>query len=750
MSRHANHAARLDRLSPDERRHAYITGLRVRASITQCLLEMRKGSVRFWIGGPGEEVHGAATALAMHHFDAELTASGESLAPHGFGTALFPHYRSDALAALLSELRGHPDFTRDYFRQALSRVTDPMSRGRQMVMHVVDPERGLMPAQSPLGMNLGKAAGWARAQQLEGRKRVAVAISGDGTTATSDFHECWTAAGVWRLPLVVIVTDNEIAISVEPKDGRGIKSFASYAAAFDGAYLTCDGTDLDATYATTLAALRLASAESRPVLLHAHVPRLRGHSSSDGALFRYDLPDPLLRLGETLLADGLITAGEVLRRKPQPEQKDYYDDHVLGALMEAEVRRVRSVVEEVRAEPAPPPGDEYTFSMPALPEVTEPTSPDGSTAVQINEALNLALQRAVDEGHTAIWGQDVAGDKGGVFKVTRGLSQRHPEWVRNAPINEPLIVGTAFGAAHEPGLRVIPEVQFGDYTLNTLHWLVHGGHLYWASAGRVSPNVTLRTPVDPVQGGALYHSMSIDGFFTPVQGWVICCIGTSFDAYGLLRTAIDYPGPVLFLEPKILYRRAVGPILPGEPDPQVLRAARRSSGESLLGAVDLATVTDFRIPFGKAARRREGNDLTIVSWANATHQALEAAELLAAEGLEAELLDLRTLAPWDVAAVVASVRSTGRLLVAQQDRPFASFGREVQATVHEHLEDVRSKCVGMRAVPAVGQAKELEEHTVLSTERIVGAARDLCAARRGAFVHTDAAWLGAAPTRSKL
>ncbi len=733
-----------DTLSDAERIHAYKVGLRVRATITQCLTEMRKGTVRFWIGGPGEEVHGTATALAMHHFDREVLGDDTD----GWTCALFPHYRSDALAAMLSQLRGNDDFTGDYFRQALSRATDPMTAGRQMVMHVADPERGLMPAQSPLGMNLGKAAGYARGQQVMGQPGVTVAVCGDGTTSTSDFHECFTAAGVWQLPMLVIVTDNEIAISVTPDEGRGVKDYRSYAAAFNAHHLECDGGDLDDTFERTLEALRWVRENGRTCLLHAHVPRLRGHSSSDGAIFRYDVTDPILSLGEKLVGKKLIKAGAAFRRKSRPKQLDYFDDHHLGALMKAEVEQMRATLETVRAEPAPVPGDEFEFTLPPLPAIDDPPA-EGTTAVQINEALNLCLHRIADQGNMLAWGQDIGGDKGGVFKVTRGLAQRHPKHVVNAPINEPMILGTAIGAAHHQQLCVMPEIQFGDYALNCLHWLVHGGNIYWGSGGRMPLNVTLRTPVGPVAGGAIYHSMSVDGFFTPVPGWVIIAICTGYDAYGLLRTAAEYPGPVLFLEPKSLYRRAVGPQLPGEPDAAGLRKTRRASGESLLNRDDLTAIEDYRIPFGKAAVRRTGGDLTIVAWASAALLAEDAAKKLADDGIDAEVIDLRTLSPWDRDMVLASVRKTGRLLVAHQDRPFGGFGREIQATVHEQLDGVASLCVGMRNVPAVGQAKELEDHTILSVERIADAAREVHRRPTTGFAENDNAWVQYAPTRRR-
>ena len=233
-----------------------------------------------------------------------------------------------------------------------------------------------------------------------------------------------------------------------------------------------------------------------------------------------------------------------------------------------------------------------------------------------------------------------------------------------------------------------------------------------------------------------------------IPGWIIVCPSTTFDFYGLLRTAAGFGAPVMMLEPKILYRRAVGPLLPGEPAADDLKTIRRASGESLVAAADLSAVTDFQIPFGRAAIRREGADLTIVSWGNAQLQAVEAADTLAEEdGVQATVIDLRTLSPWDVDTVLTSVRKTGRLLVAQQDRSFASFGREVQGTVHERLDGIASMIIGMRNVPAVGQAKELEDHTILNPTRITAAARGLLRREPGAFVQNDNAWLQFAPTR---
>ena len=303
------------------------------------------------------------------------------------------------------------------------------------------------------------------------------------------------------------------------------------------------------------------------------------------------------------------------------------------------------------------------------------------------------------------------------------------------------------GAAHHKALRLFPEIQFGDYSLNTLHWLVHAGNIYWASGGNVPLNITLRTPTEPVPGGALYHSMPIDGYFTPIQGIIIVCPSTAFDAYGLLRTAAEYPGPVMILEPKLIYRMTLGPSLPGEAQITNAKQIRKSRGDALLDVEDMNPVEDFRVPFGKAAIRREGHDVTIVSYGGAVLKAMKAASDLSKDGIQAGVIDLRSLSPWDHETVLAEVSKSGRMVVAHEDRVYAGFGREVQGHVVEALEGVRTKVVGMRNVPAVGSAKELERGTILNAERIEAACRDLLRGGLHSWLDNDNAWVNHRPTR---
>ncbi len=733
-------SARWSDLSADELRQAYAIALETRAQIVTCMMMKTRGEgVEFWIGGPGEEVHGTAVALALHHVVRPKNGEQGDI-------GLFLHYRSDALAAMTSALRGDAGFVLDYFRQALSRVTDPHSGGRQMVMHLCRPELGIWPVQSPVGMQLGKAAGYARGLQLLGKKGIAVGICGDGTTGESDFHEAAMAASLWKLPLLTMVTDNQVAISVRPEDGRGIRDYRKYAEAFGLLYFECDGTDFMDTYGVTKAATEAILKEGRSALMVAKVPRLMGHSSSSGGQFEYDERDPLLEMGTWLVDEGVCKADEVFRRGEVDRRKSYFEVHELGKLMEAAVEKVRVAWTQVRQEPAPSveAGDHLHHMKPPFPVVKEPeTDPKTTTQIQVNEALNLALDRILSGGKAAIWGQDV-GHRGGVFKVTNKLIEKYPKQVRDAPINEPMIVGTAMGAAFHKELALVPEIQFGDYTLNCLHWFAHLGNVYWTTNGQTPVNVTVRFPVDPVLGGAVYHSMSVDGMYGAVPGLVMTIPSCAYDAYGLLRTAADYTGPVLQMEPKRIYRMKLGPVLPGEPvDPRAIAEARKNG--------DVPVFSDYRIPFGKAARRRAGGDITIVSWGWAAWQSVAAANTIAKRrGVQCEVWDLRTLVPYDREAILASAKRTGKVLIAQNDRTFHGFGRQIQGDLVESLPGVIVRVIGQMDTPAVGQARALEDVITLQVEDVAAAIDQMADVKPAAWLDNELHWMQHAPSRSLL
>ena len=686
---------------------AYRVACRSRSTEEHIVRLASRGEVKFAIWGPGEEVHGAATALAL----------SKVVGPDRFG--IVPHYRSGCLCAVWCALNGKTDFTETVLRQQFSKDTDSMSRGRQMVYHLDIKDMGILPVQSPVGMQLGKAAGYALGFQLKGvHDALTMGIVGDGTTAEGDMHDAMQAASVWSLPFIVMVTDNGVAISTTPDEGRGIKDFESYAGGFGVKYFSCDGRDFWEVYATVLRCARYVRDEQKPAMLYVHsLPRFNGHSSAADMTFDLNQADPLVAFGEKLVQMGVLNEGDNLVRNPG-EGRDFFAHHELGRVMSQEDESVKAIFEMVKAEASPPVESVGENIYPPFPAVTEAPH-QGKTEITYGGAIRAALDHIMRDSGGAMWGQDVA-KLGGVMQASAGLLAKHPERIFNAPLNEPLIVGTACGAGLHDGLVTLPEIQFGDYSLNAFHWLVHMGNTYWCSNGQSSYATVLRMPTDPFGGGAVYHSMSLDGYFTPIPGLVILMPSTSWDAYGLLMTAADYRGPVVVLEPKWMYRQKLGPAFPGEPtDKDGVLALNKHIMRGGIPEIDPA----LRVPFSKAAIRRAGDDVTIVAWGRAVWTAMDAAEKLAAEGVSAEVIDLRTLVPPDLDTVFASAERTGRLLVAAEDRSFAGFVRSIQGAVVERFPGMPTRALGQKNIPGIAQSLKLEEATVLTEADICESAR---------------------------
>ena len=700
----------------EELRHAYRIAVRARAAEEFVVRFVNRGEIKFAIWGTGEEVHGVATALALAH----------ALGRDDFG--FVPHYRSYALVSMWLELQGYETFVTDLMRQQFSKDTDELSRARQMVNHLYYPDLGILPLQAPVGMQLDKAAGYAMGYKIKGREHsVAMAIIGDGTTAEGDLHDAMHAASVWQLPLIIMVTDNNVAISTLPEEGQGIKDYAAYARAFDLAHFECDGRDFWDVYSTTIdVAGYVRDIQSGAVLHVKHLPRFNGHSSAGDVTFDLSQDDPLIKFGEQLVERSVLGEGDILERK-KGEGRDFFAHHEPGRIMDAEIEHVRAVIKQVRAEPEPSPDSLFEHVYRPFPEVAEPAT-SGTTNITYAGAVRSALDRIIDQHGGVLWGQDVA-RLGGVMQATAGLKERHPDRVFDAPLNEPLIVGTAMGASLHPGLVALPEIQFGDYSFNAFHWLIHLGNFHWSSNGKGSASVILRMPTDPFGGGAIYHSMSCEGYFSSIPGLVLLMPSTSFDAYGMLMTAAEYGGPVVILEPKFAYRLMLGPALPGEPTAESeIERLRRSVMRGGIPYID----PSLRVPFSKAAVRRRGGDVTIVGWGRAIFTALDAAGTLAENGIEAEVIDLRTLVPPDLDTVYASVGRTGRLVVAAEDRPFAGFVRSIQGHSVERFPGLPTRAVGQKNLPGVPQSLRLEKLCVLSANDVVQACNKVMSAQSGA------------------
>ena len=700
----------------EELRHAYTVAARSRSAEEHIVRLVTRGEVKFAIWGPGEEIHGTATALALSRV----------VTPDNFG--MVPHYRSGSMCSMWCELNGVNDFSLKMLRQQFSRQTDEMSRGRQMVYHLNLPEVGILPVNSPVGMQLGKAAGYALGFKRKGiHDGLTMGIVGDGTTAEGDMHDAMNAISVWKLPTIVLVTDNGVAISTLPEEGRGIKDFKAYAEGFGVKHFTCDGRDFWDVYEQTLAMAKYVTTEQAPALMHVtNLPRFNGHSSAADVTFDLGQDDPLLTFGAKLVEMGVLEEGDIMKRHEKGSGRDFFAHHELGSVMKEVDSEIYAMLEQIREEPHPDPATVEDHIYAPFPEVTETAPGPGQTNVSYAGAIRSAMDKLIARKNGFVMGQDV-GRLGGVMTATAGLKAKHPDGIVDSPLNEPLILGTSTGLGMHDDLMALPEIQFGDYSLNTFHWLVYLGQLYWSNVGQAHSKLLMRTPVDPFGGGAIYHSMSLDGFYCSIPGLVVIMPSTSFDAHGLMLTAGDYKGPVICLEPKWMYRQTLGPAFPGEPTE---KGAITDMKKRIMRA-EVPDLPDVYVPFGKGAVRREGSDVTVVAWGRAVWTALEAAKVAAEQGVSLEVIDLRTLVPPDMDLVLQSVEKTGRLVVAAEDRPFGGFVRQIQGDVVQRRPGTPTRAVGQKNVPGIAQSLVLEDATILNKGQIVEAAHELVQTKVG-------------------
>ncbi len=344
----------------------------------------------------------------------------------------------------------------------------------------------------------------------------------------------------------------------------------------------------------------------------------------------------------------------------------------------------------------------------------------------IAQAIRMALHVGETKlGVTDIFGEDVGPPLGGVFTCTQGLTTA---W--NSPLDERGIIGTAMGLAMA-GSRCVAEIQFCDYVFNTIDLLKLAGNSLWSSNGQYPVPIVVMTPVGSGIHGSLYHSHSFDAMMTHIHGWKVVLPSTPLDAYGLLISAIKDPNPVMFLYPKALIRPQGREKIPGEP------ADHRELSKLIDAPVGAARtewtprwpeLPDFEIPLGVAKTLRPGRDLTVVSYGRTAPLCKSAAEKLAEEGIDCEVIDLRSLIPFDRAAIVESVKKTGRFLQVNEDTEITNFGEHLIRVVNEdcfyYLEAPPQLLAGA-ATPGIGLAWSLERHQVPQEENIIEAMRRL-------------------------
>lgn len=607
---------------------------------------------------------------------------------------LFPYYR-DMLTALSAGITAE-----EIILNGISKATDPGSGGRHMSNHFAKPEWHIENVSSATGTHDLHAVGVARAMVYYGHKGVAITSHGESSTSEGFVYEAINGASTECLPVIFVIQDNGYGISVPKNEQTANRKVADNFSGFKNLKIIhCNGKDVFDSMNAMTAAREHAINTRNPVIVQANCVRIGSHSNSDKhTLYRDEnelayvkAADPLYKFRRMLLRYKRFTEAELLQIEEEAKKEQ---NAAHRKALAAPDPTADSILKFVLPEPYQP--QKYKEGIQNQPGEKQ------TMVTALNETLKAEFRHNPD---TFIWGQDVANkEKGGVFNVTKGMQQEFGETrVFSAPIAEDYIVGTADGMCRfDPKIHVVIEgAEFADYFWPAVEQYVECTHEYWRSNGKFTPNITLRLASGGYIGGGLYHSQNIEGALTTLPGARIVCPSFADDAAGLLRTSMRSKGVTLFLEPKALYN-----------------------------SVDAASVVpdDFEVPFGKARIRREGSDLSIITYGNTTHLCLKAADRLAKEnGWNVEVVDIRSLIPLDKETIFASVQKTSKVLVVHEDKVFSGFGAELAATIGTEMFrylDAPIQRVGSTFTP-VGFNPILEHAILPSEDKIFKAAKEL-------------------------
>ena len=662
-------------LSPDKLIQIYRLMYLSRRTDDREIILKNQQKIFFQISGAGHEALLVAAALSLR--------SGYDW--------FFPYYRDRALSLALGTT------VEEHFLQAVGAATDTASGGRQMPSHWSSPELHIVTPSSSTATQCLQAVGCAEAalylQQhpeaaephqgdyrefrkvdFHGDEVVYVSL-GDGATSEGEFWEAVSTASNLKLPVLFVVEDNGYAISVPVEVNTPGGNISPLLAGFPNFYFAeVDGTDPLACLAAFDTAVAHCRARLGPALVHGHVVRLYAHSFSDDVrLYRPEterqaeaLRDPIHNFQMHLLREGILDAEalEVLEKEVD-EQVRQAAERALGAPLPS--TEPAAILRHQYSE-------DYDPTRPELQTIPASEGPARTMADLINACLHDEMRR---DSRIVVFGEDVADcsreeylenkqvkGKGGVFKLTAGLQCEYGSGrAFNSSLAEAAIVGRAIGMAVH-GLKPVAEIQFFDYIWPAMHQLRNELPLIrWRSNGGFAAPAVIRVPIGGyLTGGAIYHSQSGESLFTHTPGIRVVFPSNALDANGLLRTAIRCDDPVLFFEHKRLYRESYGRApYPGP---------------------------DYAIPFGKANIVREGKHLTVITYGAIVPRALQAAQRAARElGIETEVLDLRTLNPYDWEAIATSVQKTNRVLVAHEDMISWGYGAEIAARIGEELFD---------------------------------------------------------------
>jgi 2-oxoisovalerate dehydrogenase E1 component len=627
---------------------------------------------------------------------------------------------------------------------------DGLSGGRDSFLHTGDPAKGVIGATSMLGATLPVATGVALAFKIRRRPNLSVALFGEGASSRGDFHEALNFAGIHKLPVVYLCENNFYAYSTPTRLQMPVETVAERAEAYGMKGVRVNGNDLLRVLSVTEEAARRARAGEGPTLIECLTYRIHGHSEHDPARYReeeelveWEGRDPIelfelhlakrghdvpamreeVRAKVRQIADMAIAFAEV---NPHPAPEDAMEsiwclpDTVPAGPPQDLSKPPRAGGDgEVAGDAA---GDAASGAaggaagvaaggLPVRAEIPDGTmhwdqtaGADPSSRAKEGTTYIEALRRALDEEmerdeNVILLGEDI-GNLGGAFGVTKGLIEKYgEERVIDTPISESLIVGAAVGAGIV-GMRPVAEMQFADFISCGFDQIVNtAATLSYRHSGRVAPRIVIRAPSGARIHGGLFHSQNVESFFLSTPGLKIVAPATASDVRGLMKAAIRDDNPVLFLEYKYLYRRE---------------------------RADLS-MTDDLVPIGVAAVRRPGRDLSIVTYGPTLPICIEAAASLSGEGIEPEVVDLRTLKPLDMETIRASVERTGRLLIVHEDRRFNGLGAEIAARIAEEMFEFLDAPI-MRVASLdthYAFSPPMEDAILPNMEKVVEAARKL-------------------------
>jgi 2-oxoisovalerate dehydrogenase E1 component len=621
----------VDRLTKEQLLGAYRNVVAARLIDSKILILLKQGKVFFHIGGSGHEIAQVATSLALKP---------------GYDWA-YPYYRDLAFSLQFGYT------IEDIMLEALHRKDGPSSHGFAMPFHYGHKKWRIIAQSSPTGTQYVEAVGTAMGAVKEGKDEVVYVSSGEGATSEGEFHEAVNWAARERYPVIFLVQNNGFAISVPVGSQVAGESVCEIVKGYDGlSRYHVDGCDFREVFDAAADAVARARRGDGPSLIEANTVRLLAHSSSDD---QRKYRDPL-------------ELAEDMKRDPLPRLEQFMVDE--GHLVRDEITAIRSEIQDrinraaEWAEEQPLPKREDLERHVYSPKIVVPRAGfaesvhKGPTTVMV-DAINHALSEELERNPgMVVYGEDVGGKKGGVFTATRGLTDRFGEnRVFNSPLAEASIVGTALGLAVRGTFKPVVEIQFGDYIWPAFMQIRDEiSMLRFRSDSQWSCPMVIRVAVGGYIHGGLYHSQSIDGFFTHIPGIRVVFPSNAADAKGLLKTACREDDPVLFCEHKGLYRQgfAASP----EPGP------------------------DFLLPFGVANVKKSGDDVTVITWGMLVQRSLDAARKVEERhGVTVEIIDLRTLNPLDRETILRSVRKTGKVLIAHEDTLTGGFGAEIAAIV---------------------------------------------------------------------